>query len=152
MAQRGSVTYLGSLYDPSYGIDSQGVLFCTLQDAVAALSAWHEKGDGWKAFPVLRPDGRREEFVPPILTSEARILLWTLGEYDRTYEPLVAKVAEEYGAIDHVAYMALPADHAVWVGARHAIRHGSIAQFEEQRELRTLQDVREAGSVVVTDA
>lgn len=152
MAQRGSVTYLGALYDPAYGIDAEGVLFCTQQDAVATLYGWLHGGDGWREFEVLRPDGRTEVFVPPALTGEARILLWQLGELDRTYAPLVAKVGAEHGHIDHVAYMALPATHAVWVGDRGAVRHGVIAQFEEQYEHRTLRDVREAGSVVVTDA
>lgn len=151
MAQRGSITYLGSMRDSSFGIDDECEVFITQRDAMAALEARHRSSDWFAGFPALRPNGEQVTLTPGQLTNEAHIYLWALDEIDRTYAPLLPKHHEQW-PINVSDYIQNCPEYVVWVGARQAVRIGSFDEFEEQRLLRAQQDVREAGSVVVTDA
>lgn len=151
MAHRTEFAWIGSLNDPAYGIDDVGEMFYTIADAEAALLSRHR--DSTEMHPLFRPTGdyRQEPFG--VLTDEAFILLWQLDEDDRlTDNALSTRTYLDQQPLDVRSYMAPRATHVVWIGARQAVRRGSIEQFEEQQARRKRQDVREAGSVVVTDA
>lgn len=151
MAQRTELAWIGSLNDPAFGVDDEGEMFYTIADATAALHARH-RGTNGESHPVIRPTGTYQHEHFGTLTDEAFILLWRVPEADRADESMLIVRHEEGIGLDARAIMAAKATHVVWIGARQAIRHGYAGEFEDQQARRKRQDVREAGSVVVTDA
>ncbi|MET0725777.1 MAG: hypothetical protein ABWY36_05450, partial [Leifsonia sp.] len=130
-----------------------GELFRTLDDAAAALEARHRSGH-WQESPVLRANGIVQDVLFPTVTNEAYILLWALIPEDQLTP---RQLADDYFEsrephIDPGYYFPDMADRVVWIGARQGVRVGTLEQFHEQCRRRSAQDVREAGSVVVTDA
>ena len=149
MAQRGALKYLGSFRDVNHSPDRDGELFATLKDAALALEQRHRNTD-WADHAVQRTVGLRFESYP-MTTNDAAIFLWLLPE-DRHYYPGVAADIFEERPLDTHKIMAGKATHVVWVGTRQAIRVGTPEEYEAQMRERKGRDVREAGSVVVTDA
>lgn len=151
MAHRERHAYIGAFHDTNFGIDDECEVFRTIADAMAALTARH-RSDGWQELPVRRTDGSHHEVLFPQLTNDAYILLWRIDPEDQMTTGELRYVADKDHPLDPKDYVAGEADKVVWVGARGAIREGSLAEFNAQRAERNRQDVREAGSVVVTDA
>lgn len=146
------VKYIGSFADSTYGVDSEGELFFTVTDAVNALSARHRTGYSEQCY-VIQTSGEITRSLFPAVSNDAYLMLWRLDEGDRlTLARIVADVADGAKLYDLLDYCEAEPDVVVWVGARQAIRHGSMSEFSEQRSVRGRQDAREAGSVVVTDA
>jgi len=150
MAHRTEFAWVGSINDPSYGIDDRGEMFHTIADATAALHARHRNPTD--VHPVIRGNGTYEVEPFGTLTDEAFILLWPIDENYQATEALLREWDRQDVGFDPREWMEPRASRVVWVGARQAIRHGSYAEWEQQSARRKRQDVREAGSVVVTDA
>jgi hypothetical protein len=142
--------YIGSFRDVSYGADFDGELFESIVDAKRALEDRYI-ANGGRTLRYLATTGEEDWHFYPAVTPEAYILLWPLPE-PTTQDALdEAREAGDYDRLPNGAV--LMEDHAeivVWIGRRHAVRHGSPEQHEEVERIRKGADVREAGSIVVT--
>ena len=140
------IRYLASYRDVSYGIDREGEVFESLAEAQTALYERYATHAA-RQLRIVRPTGEVEEQFFPAVTPEARLMLWRLDPQDQVD---VADLPTQ--EIDANEYMSNLCDRVVWIGRRHAVRVGMPSDFVEVERRRKGADVREAGSVVVTDA
>jgi hypothetical protein len=138
------IKWLGSFRDVTYGIDRDGEVFESIAEAKAALFERYAT-HGARQLRIVRPDGNVEEQFFPAVTPEARIMLWHLDPSDQVQTDDLP--TQE---IEVREYMSNLADRVVWIGRRHAVRFGTPAEYVVVEALRKGQDVREAGSIVVT--
>ena len=142
--------YIGSFRDVSYGVDYDGELFESIADAKRALEERYV-ANGHRQLRYLATTGEEDWHFYPAVTPEAHILIWPLPEPITLDALEEAREAGDYDRLpDGAVLMEGCAEIVVWIGRRHAVRHGSLDEHADVERLRKGADVREAGSIVVT--
>lgn len=144
-----NLRYIGSFRDVNYGVDMDGELFESIAQAKRALLDRYT-ANGGRQLDRLNTDGTVERSLYPAVTPEAHILLWPLPEEEQVTADQLRELAPEWGGIRGKLIMEDRAAVVVWIGRRHAVRHGSRDEHDEVERIRKGADVREAGSIVVT--